>query len=115
MPTDQAELNERTQLALEAIRRSLGTEGGEYNATLFASHHLEELKPSYWKAHLDTDKPTPAQVLGLLCLQSHRDESGDDDAGVDVLDFSLPGDITNYVLCVKFDESGAVADIAMES
>ena len=50
MPTDTVELSRRTQIALEAIRRSLDTEAGEYGATLFAAHHLEELDQSYWVA-----------------------------------------------------------------
>jgi Protein of unknown function (DUF2004) len=113
MPTDEVELSRRTQLALDAIRRSLDTEAGEYVATLFATHHLEELDQSYWQTHLKTDKPAPAHVLGLLCLQSHRGD--DDEDGLDTLDFSLPGDVTNYVLCVRFDENGEIDEISMES
>lgn len=30
MPTDEVELSRRTETAFEAIRRSLGTEAGEY-------------------------------------------------------------------------------------
>src|SRR6185369_9845326 len=102
MATDEVELTRRTQLALEAIKRSFNTQQGESDATLFATHHLEELDESYWQTQLKIDKPVPAQVLGLLCLQSHR--SDDDDDGLDILDFSLPGDVTSYVLCVRFDE-----------
>jgi hypothetical protein len=113
MPTDTVELTRRTRIALEAIRRSLDTEAGEDGATLFATHHLEELDPSYWRTHLNSDKPTSAQVVGLLRLQSHR--SDDDDDGLDTLDFSLPDDVSNYVLCVKFDENGEIDEISMES
>jgi hypothetical protein len=113
MPTDRAELSRRTKIAREAIKRSLGTEAGEYGATLFAAHHLDELDRSYWQAHLKIDKPTLAQVLELLCLQSHR--SDDDDDGSDTLDFALPGDVSNYVLCVRFDEDGEIDEISMES
>ena len=113
MPTDTIELSRRTNIALGAIKRSLGTEAGEYGATLFASHHLDELDQSYWQTHLKIDKPTPAQVLGLLCLQSHR--SDDDDDGLDTLDFALPGDVSNYVLTVRFAENGEIDEISMES
>jgi hypothetical protein len=113
MPIDTVELSRRTQIALEAIRRSLDTEAGEYGATLFAAHHLEELDQSYWQAHLNSDKPTPAQVLGLLCLLAHR--SDDDEDGLDTLDFSLVGDVSNYVLCVRFNENGELDEISMES
>jgi len=113
MPTDNVELTRRTQLALETITRSLDTEDGEYGATLFATHHLEELDQAYWQTHLKSDKPLPAQVIGLLCLQSHRGD--DDDDGLDTLDFSLPGDVTNYVLCVRFNKNGEITGISMES
>lgn len=101
------------RVALDSIRRSLGTEAGEHGATLFAAHHLEELAPSYWQNHLETDKPAPAQVIELLALQSHR--SADDDDGLDTLDFALPGDVSTYVLSVRFDENGEVDEISMES
>jgi hypothetical protein len=113
MPTDRVELSRRTKIALEAIKRSRGTEAGEYGTTLFAAHHLDELDQSYWQTHLNIDKPAPAQVLELLSLKSHR--SDDDDDGLDTLDFALPGDVSNYVLCVRFDENGEIGEISMES
>jgi hypothetical protein len=114
MPTDKVELSRRTRIALEAIKRSLGTEAGEYGATLFAAHHLEELDRSYWQTHLEIDKPAPEQVIALLSLQSHRSDDDDDD-GLDTLDFALPGDVSNYLLCVRFDDNGDIAEISMES
>lgn len=111
MPEDQSELGRRTKLAPDAIHRSVGTVDGELGATLFASHHLDELDPAHWQTHLDVDAPQPAQVLGLLRL--HPQWSGED--GIDDLDFTLPGGATDYLLCVRFDEQGRIADIAMES
>jgi len=108
---NEAELARRTQLAFEAIQRSLDTEAGEEGATLFASHHLEELDRAYWQTHLGSASATSAQVLGLLQLQSHW--GGDDE--LSTLDFALPGDVSQYVLSVRFDEAGEVADISMES
>ncbi len=113
MPTDETELSRREKVALEAIRRSLGTEAGEFGATLFTSHHLEELEQSYWQTHLKTDRPEPAQVIELLRLQSHWSD-GDED-GIDTLDFGLPGEVSNYLLSVRFDENGEVSEISMES
>ena len=113
MSTDQVELSRRTKIALEAIKRSLGTESGEYGATLFAVHHLDELDQSYWRFHLKTDEPSPVQVIELLRLQSHN--SDDDDDGLDTLDFALPGDVSNYILSVHFDENGEIDEISMES
>ncbi len=113
MTADPIELARREKLALEAIKRSLGSEAGEFGATLFASHHIEELDSSYWQTHANTDSPQPAQVLALLCLQSHW--SDDDDDGIDTLDFGLPGGVSSYLLSVQFDESGAIDEISMES
>ena len=113
MTADQDEVARREKISLDAIKRSLGTDAAEYGATLFASHHLDELDQSYWQRHLSTAKPEPAQVLGILCLQSHWGE--DDDDGIDTFDFCLPGDVSTYLLSVRFDEDGEVEDITMES
>ncbi|MUI16138.1 DUF2004 domain-containing protein [Massilia dura] len=34
---------------------------------------------------------------------------------MDVFDFSLPDDVTDYVISVRFDDSGEVENISMES
>jgi hypothetical protein len=118
MTADQDEIARREKIALDAIKRSLGTDAGEFGATLFASHHLAEIDESYWQEHLRTAKPNPAQVLGILCLRSHWGEDDDDGIdmdGIDTFDFCLPGDVSNYVLSVRFDEEGEVEDISMES
>ena len=107
----KSETKRRQEVALSAIRGAFGTEADEYGATLFISHHLKEVGANYWQAHLGTDKPAPAQVLGIL--KFHRCWGGDD--GMDVFDFTLPGDITNYVISVRFDSAGEVKSISMES
>lgn len=120
MPANADEVARRTQAALVAIGNSHGTEDAEFSTTLFVSHHLEELDASYWQAQLGTERPEPAQILALLELRSHwsDDEDAEDDKeddGIDVFDFTLPGDVTQYVLSVQFDEDGAVEGISMES
>lgn len=32
-----------------------------------------------------------------------------------MFDFTLPDDITNYVICVRFDEEGQIEEITVES
>lgn len=113
MSADEVELARRTRVALDAIRKSLGTEAGEFGATLFASHHLGELEASYWQARLQNDRPAPSQVLELLELQAHWGD--DDEDGIDTLDFGLPDGVSNYLLSVSFDENGEVEEIVMES
>ncbi len=111
MPLDESDIQKRTEAARAAIKSAYGTEDDEFGATLFVSHHLEELAPSYWKKHFGTASPEPQRILDALVLRSEFEE--DDDC--DMLDFTLPGDATDYVLCVSFDEDGRVEDISMES
>ncbi len=112
MPAEGDQLARRTELAHRAIRESLGTEAGEYGADLFVSHHLEELDPSYWMERVGTDRPEPEQVVGLLIVDP---ECLEGEEGLDSLDFVLPGDVSNYLLCVQSDDEDKVDEIAMES
>jgi len=107
------ELERRKEAALAAIRAAFGTAEDEFGATLFVSHHLEELAGAYWEKHLNTATPAPFQVLELLVFQSHW--SDEDDDGMDTFDFTLPEEVTNYVVSVRFNEAGNVEEITMES
>lgn len=80
---------------------------------MFVSHHLEEVDASYWKKHLGAEKPNPSQILEILVLRSHW--SDDDDDGIQVFDFTLPDDVTDYVISVHFDDAGEIDEISMES
>jgi hypothetical protein len=111
MPTNPDEVKKREAAARAAIKKAFGTADDESGATLFVSHHLEELDSNYWKKHLSTETPEPGRVLELLELRSHW--GGDDE--IDTFDFTLPEDVTNYVISVTFEESGEVSEITMES
>ena len=111
MAASELELRKCEAAARAEFHRAVGTPDDEFGATLFVSHHLEELDPSYWKKHLSTETPDQRRVLDLLVLKSHW--SGDDELGT--FDFTLPGEISDYVLSVTFDESGATAGMTMES
>ena len=113
MSASHDEVSKREKTAIDAIRRTFGTDAGEFGATLFASHHLDELDADYWQTHLGTGKPEPAQILDILTLKSHW--GGEDEHEIDVFDFTLPGDVTNYVISVRFDDAGEVEEISMES
>ena len=82
----------------------------EFGATLFVSHHLDEIDASYWVEHTGQAKPDAQQVLQLLELRLDPEEDE-----IDILDFTLPGAVTNYVICVEFDGSGNVTGVSMES
>ncbi len=101
---------ERSKQALEAIKQAFGTEGGEDSISLFVEHHLEELAKDYWQQYLATDVPEPSAVIGLLVLRSSW---GVED--LEYFDFTLPGEVTDYVVSVQFDEAGSVESISMES
>ena len=111
MSKSDKEIARRTAAALAAIKQSLGAEDSA--VSMFASHHVEELDAAYWNKHAGTAKPTPKQVVDLLELRSHWGD--DDEDGIDTFDFTLPGDVTDYIVSVRFDEDGEVEDISMES
>ncbi|MEM8817446.1 MAG: DUF2004 domain-containing protein [Pseudomonadota bacterium] len=112
MPHNPDKTAKREAAARAHINAVYGTPGDEYGVTLFVSHHLNEIEASYWLAYVGTAKPEPRQVLDLLEPKPSLDDEEDDPA---ILDFTLPGDVTNYVICVEFDEAGNVAGVAMES
>ncbi len=113
MQSKPSEIERRTLAALAAIKTAYDPQDEECSVTIFISHHLEELDESYWLKHLQADTPAAAQVLDLLVLQSHWGD--DDEDGIDRFDFTLPGDVTDYVICVRFSGDGAIEDIDMES
>ena len=112
MTSVAAEIQRRENIALEAIKSTFGTEDGEFGATMFATHHIEELEPTYWLKHLGTATPEPKKVLDILQLKSHW---GDDENEIEVFDFTLPDDVTDYVMSVRFDETGSVEEVSMKS
>ena len=113
MPADPAETATRKATALAAIKRAFGTDDDEHGATLFVSHHLDEIDQSYWQKRLGTPRPEPSHVLDILQLRSHWGDEDDD--GIDTFDFTLPEDITQSVISVRFDDAGQVEEITMES
>ena len=111
MPADPNEVTRREAVARDAIKSAFDTSGEESSAALFVSHHLEELAPDYWQEHLGTTTPEPRMVLDRLVLRSHWGGA----AEIDTFDFTLPEEVTDYVISVRFSESGEVAEIDMES
>jgi Protein of unknown function (DUF2004) len=111
MPIDNSTIQQRTSTARTAIKAAYGTEDDEHGATLFVSHHLEEIDAPYWEKHFGTATPEPNQILDALVLRSEFEEVDE----IDTFDFTLPGEVTDYVICVTFDDAGEVVDISMES
>lgn len=106
---------EREQKAKNAILQSyLQDTALDNQVRLYVEHHLQEISPQYWQKHTGLTRPNAKQVIELLStkrfLNFHSVEENDDS-----IDFSLPENVTSYVLCVAFDEDGNVEDISMES
>jgi hypothetical protein len=103
----------RCAAALRAIKSLYGKPDGEFGPTLFVSHHLEEIEGAYWRRTVGVARPTPKQVLNALVLI--KSWSSDENGNIDVFDFGLPDNASNYVLAVRFRDDGEVADVSMES
>ena len=106
---------EREQKAKKAIWQTYLQDAAPDNQVrLYVEHHLQEIAPKYWQHHTGLTRPDAKQVIELLSTQRfldfHSVEENDDS-----IDFSLPDNVTDYVLCVSFDEDGDVEDISMES
>ncbi|OUS25484.1 hypothetical protein A9Q99_21110 [Gammaproteobacteria bacterium 45_16_T64] len=100
--------NNRKETALAAIKDSIGSTTGENGIDLFLTHHLGELNNSEWKDSIGVEKPTKQQIIESLIFKS----SWDDDC---VYDFTLPNDVTDYVVSVRFGEDGEIEGVSMES
>jgi hypothetical protein len=98
--------------ALTELRSLLGTPEGEDNVELFIEHHLAELEADYFSKALGTPKPEASLVLSSLVLVASW--SYEDDGIINVFDFSLPEEVTNFVLSVRFS-GDEVEEVSMES
>jgi len=101
----------REHVARQAIKNGFDMEDEDSGAAMFVAFHLEELEPAYWQAQANTPRPAPSAVLDLLVLDKHW--GGKDE--MEFFDFTLPGEVTDYVISVRFDAAGKVDDISMES
>jgi len=104
------EFERRKMLALAAIRQAHGTEAGADSVDFFVAHHLAEMSKGYWLEQLATATPDVAAVIELLVFRSSWGKND-----LESFDFTLPGDVTNYVVSVHFDEAGEIDGIDMES
>ena len=102
---------EREQAARHAIKNGFDMDDEDSGVAMFVAFHLEELDAAYWQQHLGTARPMPDAVLDALVLRERWGGAGD----LEHFDFTLPGDITDYVIGVRFDAAGKVAEVSMES
>ncbi|MEM6275237.1 MAG: DUF2004 domain-containing protein [Myxococcota bacterium] len=113
MPGSSQDLSRRETEARTHLESVYGTPEDEFGATLFVAHHLGEIDAAYWMKHTGTSEPSARQVLRLLELRVDPEE--EEDLQLRALDFTLPDDVTNYVVCVEFDDLGKIAGVSMES
>ncbi len=50
-----------------------------------------------------------------VCFDAEEEDLEEEEEPLDTLDFTLPEGVTNYVICVEFDDSGNVSKVSMES
>ena len=105
---NKEELKKRERLALDSIKSVFGTDDDKYSGTMFVFHHLEKMGTEYWVKYLGISNPEPIEVLNILQLKSHCEEGS-------LFDFTLPEEVTDYVVSVHFDKAGKVEEISMES
>ena len=104
--------DKREAVARAKLLELLDSAEGEFGPTLFVSHHKEELDTEYWKGAFGEVDPKPEAIIeGLVFVDSWDSE---DDGNIDVYDFSLPGEVSNYLLSVRF-AGDEVSDVSMES
>ena len=110
---DNQDVAARETTARAGLLARLGTREAERGVTLFVTHHLDELPESYWREHVGVTRPEPRQILDALVLRDAW--ASDDDDVIDTYDFTLPNDVTDYVLGVRIGPEGLIDSVTMES
>lgn len=95
---------DRQQAALYAIKNSEGTPYWEGGVKPFLSHCIDEVDSEYWVSEMGTPNPSYSDILELIMFKEYRDNN-------QALDFTLPENVTAYVIRVSFNEDDEVADI----
>jgi hypothetical protein len=94
-----------------------GDSQGQEMVLLYMEHHLSELPPATIKS-LFGSTPASAITTELFASRLVLQRVGlypADEARTAVFDYSLDGDVTNYLLVVAFDAGGEVTSVEMES
>ncbi len=100
----------RQKRASEELKKIFNTEKGVDNINVFIEHHKKEISTDYWKEHLKTSNPTSLEILNYIEFKTAWGEND-----IEYLDFTLPDDVTQYVLSVHFNTDGDIDYISMES
>lgn len=102
-------------LAKNAIRDDY-QRGDEYAVRLYVSHHLEQLGVEGLARCFGIDDPKTVDPETFLSkLHLHRlGLYPDDEDQLAILDYTIDGSLTDYVIAVGFDSQGKVGSVEME-
>ena len=97
-----------------AARRAIASDDHE-DVALYLTHHFEEFDSGELDAILGEGTEHTAEALrgALGPIAIHLDPSNDDEPVTVDVGFGL--EVSNYVLAVRFDAAGVVAEVDMES
>ena len=116
MSADKQTIDKRVAEANAALIEDLKLPGDESDVREYIEHHLEEVESEYWTKQFGESKPAIDMVASRLVVKPFwMEEALEGEADLDRVDFTLPGDITDYVLCVEYAEDGKSYEITMES
>ena len=92
-------------------------EEGYDPVSLFITHHLDELDKNAVATLFGSTTPSTQVFLAKLVLAavSFHPEQDDEDEAFATFDYTLPGELTDYMLSVRFDGDSNPIDIDMES
>lgn len=94
-------------MTIEIIKNEL-TKKNE-SIELYIEHHLEEISKEDWEK-IFGKVPNQDEFIDLLELQSSYEYEG-----FVFYDYSLPNNLTDYVICIKTDKNNKLIEISMES
>lgn len=108
---------DRKNRAILKIKEDFLSEDKESTVKRYVEHHLEELNEKYWEKYLGTKKPTPINVLNILVLRDNWDTEDEESdlENFEVYDFTLPGEVTDYVIGIIFDSNDTIIEVSMDS
>ena len=112
----QSTVEKRVAEAHAALLSELKNAGDDSEVTEYIEHHLDELEEGYWSEVCGASNPSVSEVAAKLTVQPFwLEEALQGEADLDRVDFTLPRDVTDYVLCVEYSEDGDFQDIRTES
>ncbi len=96
---------DRQQVALYTIKNSQETPFWDGGVKPFLVHHLDVIDGSYWEGEIGTPNPSYSDVLEIIMFKQYSEDN-------QALDFTLPGNVTDYVIRVEFSQTDEVLNIS---